>query len=141
MAGKSPTKLDDFDADKIAVTVDQHAKDIGALSEKVKCLEERFGSSISLANTLSDASKEAVKLKEMLAESFLELLQKNDAVRNEIRGFIKVVDREYVSQKLKQYRTWIAAGALFLAAQFSIELVKWSFKVLTLPKLPAPPGG
>lgn len=132
MTGTTPTQKppDDIDPKELVRAIDSHAKDMGNLSDRIKCLEDRVGSSLNLAKTLEQTAKDAVPLKAMLEENFIDLLQNNEKVKTTIKTYIASVDREYVSQKFKQYRTWIAAGFLFLVAQLSIELLKWIFEII-----------
>ena len=128
MAPKTP-RISDFDADDFAVSADQHAKDISGLDQRISALEAKFGTPIAVAETLHETANVAVKMKEMLEANFLVLLCKNEPIRNEIKCLIKATDRDFVQAKVKQYGTWMGAAFLFLMAQVSIELIKWTISL------------
>ncbi len=127
-----PSKVQDLDMDAI-VSTERHDKDFANLDKRIADLEEKFGSNEKIADTLCEAATKAAKMQDLFENNFLKLLSRNDPVRDEIKCLIKLTDRDFVQAKLKQYGTWIAAVGLFLAAQGSIELIKWLFRLLGSP--------
>lgn len=130
IADKSRTLAkEDFDAKSLVAPIDEHTKDISNLTSRVKALEDKFGSHTQIANTLLETSKEAVKMSDMFENNFLNLINKNEPIRNSIKDLVKSVDKDFLTSQLKQWKTWIGAAFLFLIAQISIELIKWSFRL------------
>jgi|GEM_PF-5728676 len=125
-------KHQDFDADKYVTSTD-HEKAIEELHNRLKALEDRFGSNEKIAATLCDAEANAVKMADYLERSFIKLLSKNDPVRTEIKNIVTSIDRGYVQQKLKEYGIWIYGGIVLIVSQLSIETIKWIVSLLHAP--------
>ena len=131
MADVTKQNNNDFDPKDLVAPIDEHTKDISNLSGRVKALKDKFGSHTQIANTLLETSKEAVKMSDMLENSFLNLISKNEPIRNAVKELIKSTDREFVSNQLRQWKNWIGAAFIFIVAQVSIEIVKWLFRLFS----------
>lgn len=76
-----PVNKEDFDPLSLVAPIDEHTRDISSLGDRLKALEDKFGSHTQIANTLLETSNEAVKMSDMLENSFLKLICKNEPVR------------------------------------------------------------
>jgi hypothetical protein len=118
---------EDFDPLSLVAPIDEHTKDISNLTTRLKALEDKFGSHTQIANTLLETSNEAVKMSVMLENSFLNLIRKNEPIRNAIKELIKSEDRNFIATQIKQWKIWIGAAFVFLIAQASSETVKFFY--------------
>lgn len=103
-----PNKVQDLDLDAI-VTTERYNKDIEALGKRMELLESRFGSNESIANTLCETSKTAVRMQEMLDGSFLRMLCNNEQVKDSIVKLVNPSDRNWFYSFLKMLgiASWI----------------------------------
>lgn len=124
MATKGTGK-DDFIAESLARQVDDHTKDMGLITKRLDELEARFGTNEKIANTLCEVEENAVKMGNCIEKSISKILINSDPVNNQIKKIIAESDRSYIAQQLRQYRVWIYGALLFIAAQGSIELIKF----------------
>ena len=110
----TPQNNNDFDVNALLSDVSNHAKDMTALNKKVECLEEKLVSHEKIATTLAETAKTAVKMQEMLADTFVTLLKNNKGVRDELSKIINEADRDYTKASLKRFGSHF--WGLFLVA-------------------------
>ena len=101
MATKT-ARSDDFDYSTVAVTVDQHDKDISSLADRVAALETSFGNHERIAATLKKTSKTAVDMQLIFSEEFKRIVKTDQSVRDELYNFIVHADRNWLIAKIKQ---------------------------------------
>lgn len=108
---------DDFNPQSLIKNLADHARDVLDLKEKVKDFESRFGTHEKIAETLSDTSKTAIKMQEMLCDTFVKLLDTNDAIKNKISEIINKTDRNnfYVWAKSIGLGAWTIIVAVISA--------------------------
>ena len=123
---RTPTQNNDFDVNALLSDVSNHARDMTTLTKKVECLEDKLGSHEKIATTLSDTAKTAVKMQEMLADTFTTLLKSNKAVRESVVELVDEVDRSYLKAFLKRFGSFIGAILLLLVG----AILKWGFDKL-----------
>jgi hypothetical protein len=118
-------KIKDDDDISHLVRADDHAKDISDLSTRLKSLEDRLGTSIGLAATLYQTSKEATKFNEIMEESFIYLLKKNEPARNEIKFLIDSTDRDFFRRQLKRWGSWLGSVMLLVIGAVISQSTPW----------------
>ncbi len=122
-----PINKEDFNPLSLVAPIDEHTRDISSLGDRLKALEDKFGSHTQIANTLLETSNEAVKMSDMLENSFLKLICKNEPVRNALKELIKSEDRNFIATQIKRWGVWVGVASLFLLTQASTETVKYFF--------------
>jgi hypothetical protein len=82
----------DFSADILAKS-EKHETDIGELTNKIRVLEDKFGTNERIADTLCETAEKATKMQEMIAITFTKVLKTNDDVKKELKTIIDEHDR------------------------------------------------
>jgi hypothetical protein len=95
-------KFDDFDVDKIAVAVDQHAKEMTGLDARIAKLEAKIGTNDNLAETLEAACSKAVKMRDVFLDEFVRMLAKEERVQKSVEKLVDRVDRIWFLVFLKR---------------------------------------
>jgi len=82
---------DDFDPKAIT---QEHGKDIEDIKARVQELENKFGTHEHIADTLCETAEKQTKMHEMIAKTFVKILQHDENVKKEIGVVIDVHDRK-----------------------------------------------
>lgn len=90
---------DDFDPKAIT---QEHQKDIGDLKKRIEELEKKFGTHEQIADTLCITAEKQTKMKDMMGAVLIDLLQRNDSVKNEIKDIVDKTDRNAVMVFVKK---------------------------------------
>jgi len=105
----------DFDANTL---VKEHGEDISELKARILELENKFGSNEKIAETLCDTSLKAVKMREMLAKTFVETIKTDAEVKAAIEQLVKNTDKHTFWGYMK-----IGGGILWTAVSFILGLL------------------
>jgi hypothetical protein len=122
----------DFNAAELTQSVGRHGQDIVDVQKRLKVLENKFGDNIKIADTLCEASKQAVKMKEMIKSIISELLDKDPEIKNRVDNLVKGVDRDSVKCFYKKFGGLIFNGIIFILGSTVVLLFQYFSKKLGL---------
>jgi hypothetical protein len=97
-----PINHTDFTPADIATTVNKHDEDFILVKERLNELERKFGNNEKIADTLCETAEKATKMHEMLAKTFLKLLQHDVPVKQEVSNLVNKTDRNYFYASVKR---------------------------------------
>lgn len=109
----------DFDAGKIATTVNKHDADFVDIKRRLKALEDKLGTNEKIADTLCVVDEKASKFAEMLERRINKLLQVDGVARKQVKHI--------VSEELKI--TW---KAFFISTGGKLLFALWTLGVLAV---------
>lgn len=122
-----PPAKKDFEISEL-VKSDRHEKDMSALDRRVLLLESRVGTSEKIAETLFEASQKAVKMRTMIGNLLIDMLQRDKKVRDELQLFIKKSDREAVTVFWKRFGFSIWSSIVFILGVIATVIIQKSLK-------------
>lgn len=83
------TAKSDFDPNQLV----KLNEDLTGLVGRIENLEEKFGTHEQIADTLCETANKATRMKAMLSESFVDLIQHNPDIKKELKKAIDEIDR------------------------------------------------
>lgn len=107
----------DFNATKIATTVNKHDEEFISVKSRLDSLETKFGNNERIADTLCETAEKASKMNEMFGKRFLHLLQNDVGVKEEVGNLVNKTDRSYFLSTLKR------GGLLLIGFLYSVLLI------------------
>ncbi len=82
----------DFKAQDIVKTVDEHAKDLQGIEKRLSTLERKFGPE-NIVQTLNSNIKESTTISETIATILQKLLSSDDTTKTNINLIVEKIDR------------------------------------------------
>ncbi len=102
----------DFNVEEITKTTEQHEKSISEFNTRISDLENKLSNPEQLANVIETATKDSKKLDKIFSSIFCEMINKDEDVKNAIKGRIDNIDRGAVFSILKKWGEFVYAVIL-----------------------------
>lgn len=93
----------DFKIPEIVRTVEDHKLALAAVVDRIKVLEDKFGTNEKIAETLCATSATAVKMQTMLSDTFTKLLRTDEGIKNGVTELINKNDRHLAIVAMKRF--------------------------------------
>lgn len=122
------TAKSDFDPVDFTKKSDQHDQDISTIKERLDALEDRFGTNEKIAETLCDTASKATRMQDMLSETFVKLLTKDEKVKEALGKFIDNSDRGYLFAFVKRIGFLAWSAIIFLLGLVANGFIQSFFK-------------
>ncbi|MCK4592154.1 hypothetical protein KAT63_01795 [Candidatus Parcubacteria bacterium] len=104
----------DFDPDKLTTSLDKHGEDIINVKKRIEQLEDKFGNNEKIADTLCETAEKATKMREMISDTFLLLIEKDLKIKGGLKNLIKETDRDVFKHNINKLFSLIFALALIV---------------------------
>lgn len=92
----------DFNPNDLTQSVDKHGQDLADIKERLEKIESKFGTNEKIADTLCETAEKATKMKEMIRETFLNLVIYDVKIKDSMYGLVNTADRKFLSATLKR---------------------------------------
>lgn len=127
MPENQPNGGTDFNAAKIATTVNKHDDEFIAVKSRLDVLEAKFGDNQKIATTFVEVASKQTDMEGVFATVFVKLLAKDEGIKTAVGALINTADRNAVKAFWKKFGFAIWSAALFVLGL----LVKVGIDLLT----------
>lgn len=104
----------DFKLDELVTTSAEHEKSLEEIGKSLKNIENRVGTDSQLAESFKLAFEQNKHVDEMLTTLVINLIQKNNGVKEAIENEVRGIDRKWVNSATKTTLKILGAVILLL---------------------------